>query len=187
MNQESLFITSLPWGVVIVASLAAALTDISTGKIPNRLTGPLFLTGLAWGGCIWGWSGFLHAAGAAVILSLPFIILFVFAQGGAGDAKMMGAIGAWLGMTHPWHVLVAVAAVGVILSLAYASRQGRLGQVLNNCLLAAMNLALVVRGRYKIKKENGLFPAGTSDLTVPYGLAIFFGVTLAAIWVHFVS
>ena len=33
----------------------------------------------------------------ALLLGIPFVILFLIAGGGAGDAKMMAAIGAWVG------------------------------------------------------------------------------------------
>ncbi|MBM4028430.1 MAG: prepilin peptidase [Planctomycetes bacterium] len=86
-------VTAVQWGVVLGASLAAALTDLRNRRIPNRLTMPLALVGLAvafYGG---GWAN-LGAAGAAyLVLALPYILLFLLAGGGAGDAKMMGATG----------------------------------------------------------------------------------------------
>ena len=36
------------WGVVIGASLVAALVDARTFRIPNKLTFPLFGSGLVW-------------------------------------------------------------------------------------------------------------------------------------------
>jgi len=43
-----------------------------------------------------------------LLLGIPYFLLFAFAGGGAGDAKIMAALGAWVG----WHNGIAVV-VGV--------------------------------------------------------------------------
>ena len=52
-------------------------------------------------------------------------MLFVFAGGGAGDAKMMGALGAWLGLANGVVALVAVALSGAVIGLGYALIKGK--------------------------------------------------------------
>ena len=85
--------TVIQWGIVIGASLIAAITDLHRRRIPNALTVPLLLFGLIKSTCLAGGSGLLESAGACFLLALPFVLLFIFAGGGAGDAKLMGAIG----------------------------------------------------------------------------------------------
>ena len=104
----------LQWGVVIGASLVAAAFDLQTRRIPNALTMPLLLAGLIRAIWLGRLLGLADAAAACFLLAMPFVLLFVFAGGGAGDAKLMGAIGAWLGLAQGMRVLLCVAAAGII-------------------------------------------------------------------------
>ncbi len=70
------------WGAVIGASLAAAVFDMMQRRIPNRLTGPVFLGGLVWSLYACGWGGLRDAFAGGVLLALPFVVLFVCAGGG---------------------------------------------------------------------------------------------------------
>ena len=79
---------------LIGASLAAAIMDVREGRIPNRLTLPLWLLGLAKATCLGGAGGVVAALGVSVLVALPYIVLFFLGKGGAGDAKLMAAIGA---------------------------------------------------------------------------------------------
>ena len=72
------------------------------------------------------------ALAACVMLALPYVVLFVFAGGGAGDAKLMGAIGTWLGLVNGVVALAAVAASGILLAVAFALARRRLLVVLMN-------------------------------------------------------
>ena len=92
--------TIFQWSVVIVASLAAAAFDLRTRHIPNILTGPLLLSGLIWSGWHGGLAGLGDAAAACAVLAVPFVFMFLFCNGGAGDAKLMAGIGAWLGLAQ---------------------------------------------------------------------------------------
>ncbi len=58
----------LQWGAVIGASLVAAITDLRQGRIPNWLTLPLWLLGLAKATDGGGAAGFVGALGVSVLL-----------------------------------------------------------------------------------------------------------------------
>ena len=89
---------SVVFGVLVVAfTLCAAVIDIRTRKIPNWLTVPFCLAGIAFN-LIWqGWAG-LQASllGFAAGFAIMFVLLLI-GGGGAGDLKLMAALGAWLG------------------------------------------------------------------------------------------
>ena len=87
----------LPWIVVLAATGIAAITDGLTSRIPNVLTLPLWVAGLVYGALSAGLWGGAESLVASLLLALPYILLFVYAGGGGGDAKIMGALGAWLG------------------------------------------------------------------------------------------
>jgi prepilin peptidase CpaA len=172
----------IQWGVVLGATLAAAVTDLSSRRIPNLLTLPLALGGVIWsiGTAENWWLGAADSLMACVVLALPFVLLFVFAGGGAGDAKLMGAVGAWLGLIQGGAVLLAVALCGVALALAYAAAQGQLRSVLANIngVLVAWSAAARSRRGFGASVRN--VPTAEGMTTIPYGVAIFLGVCLAA-------
>ena len=120
------------------------VSDVRTLRIPNLLTGPAILAGLALNATFAGWSG-LHTSLAG--LGLAFAILIgPFAAGGigAGDVKMMAAVGALLGPRLVLFSLVLGLALGgvfAVVRLARISRLreklGTLGQMIGNAVLSA--------------------------------------------------
>lgn len=176
------------WGVVTGASLAAAVIDVKYRRIPNLLCGPLFLAGLLWSAGNNGFKGLAEALAAAVLLSLPFVLLFIFAGGGAGDAKLTGAIGAWLSIRESAITLACICIVGGILGLIVAIFKRRLRIVLINLIFIVIDfIKTIIRG---VKGVAGIQSSGPSKnigtdrgekLTIPYGVAIFIGVCMAGI------
>ena len=176
--------TVIQWGVVIGASLVAAVGDIRQRRIPNALTLPLFAAGLAWAGWRGGFSGVGEAAGACLLLGLPYVFLYVFAGGGAGDAKLMGAIGAWLGLKQGLVVLLCVAVAGILLAVVKAVSQRRLKFVLTNVLISFYTFLLCVAGGRRLRAAGERTDGDTAQpggLEMPYGVAICVGVCAAAI------
>lgn len=137
-------------GVVFGGTLLAAYTDIRARRIPNRLTMPMLALGLVWAAWLSGLPGLFDAVTACSVLALPYAFLLSLGQGGAGDVKLMGAIGAWVGFVHGLVVLLSVAAMGVVMAtfLLVAARH---------------NWHL---GIQRVQGRN----------TMPYGVAIFGGV-----------
>ena len=179
----------MQWGIVIVASLAAAISDVRAGKIPNRLTLPLTGAALAYTAWEYGWSGLGEAIGVCAALALPYVILFLMAGGGAGDAKMMGMVGAWLGLEAGLVVLVCVAAVGAVLALVkmLAHRQRR--TLFRNLWVSLYVFVVAVcsgpRGWRLLRGEPGeATTEQTLQVTVPYGVPIFAGVCMGAVAMH---
>jgi len=169
--------TVLQWGVVIGASLLAAVGDLCVRRIPNAFTFPLLIGGLIWSAWFGGLASFAEAAGACVLLALPYIILFIFVGGGAGDAKLMGAIGAWLGLRQGLTVFACVAIAGGILAIAKAIAKKRLKFVLTSVFVSFYGLILYLVTHRTMKladEQTDIKPSG--DLDIPYGVAIFAGV-----------
>lgn len=170
-------LTVISWGVVIGASLLAAVWDLRKRRIPNALTFPLLVVGLIWAGWFGGLVSLAEAAGACVILALPYVILFVFAGGGAGDAKLMGAIGAWLGLRQGLAVLVCVVMAGMVLAIAKSIAQKQLKNVLTSVFVSFYGLILFLMAHRTMRPAIGQTDIKLSDnLDIPYGVAIFVGV-----------
>lgn len=153
--------------VLPVLLTLAAVIDFRQRRIPNALSfGGMaagLLLGLAQGG-VSGLSNSLLGLLTGGALFLPFYL----ARGmGAGDVKLMAAVGAFLG---PWHTLLAtitVALVGGVIAAWAAFQQGRLRQALRDT-------AGVV---FRVKPLKTLDRSSREE-AIPYGLAIASGVLL---------
>ncbi|MHC4291976.1 MAG: A24 family peptidase [Planctomycetota bacterium] len=171
------------WGVVLVASLVAALIDIKSRRIPNVLTLPLLAAGLVQAAWFDGFDGLKSSLLAAVVLGLPYVLLFVFAGGGAGDAKLMAAIGAWLGLSSGIAALMAISICAVVCALLKAIFARRFFEVLNNIRVMMLSFMLFLSTKGAAKYAT---PMETADdetaLTIPYGPAIFAGLVAAAVY-----
>jgi prepilin peptidase CpaA len=169
----------LQWGAVLGAALLASAWDLRTRRIPNALTGTLLLGGLLHAGLVAGTAGLLDAGAACLLLAAPWVVLFAVAHGGAGDAKLMGAIGAWLGLLPGVLALAGVSLSGVLLALAWAAARRRLPEVRDR-------LAVLVRGVLHLPFRGvaprdvlGALPSAHEGLTMPYAPAILAGCLLA--------
>ncbi len=180
---------TLQWGVVILASIIAAMTDLASRRIPNWLTFPLLLSGLVHAGIVGSqttgiWAGLLDGFSAMLLLAFPYVILF-FLRGGGGDAKLMGAIGAWIGLVNGLVVLGCVCASGVILAIAFAAMHGYAGQALANVRGIAYGLvsSVISQGKGSDSHDAAIksaAPSPESMMQMPYGLAIVVGVCISA-------
>lgn len=113
--------------------LALARIDLATGLLPDRLTAPLALAGLAvaWfaspqdptaalAGAIFG-----MAAGFASLAAVAWLYRRLRGRDGMGlgDAKLLGAAGAWIGAAA-LPLTVCVAATGALVAVLAARRFG---------------------------------------------------------------
>lgn len=171
----------LQWGAVIGASLVAAVFDWRQRRIPNWLTGLTLLAGLVYATGTSGFGGLGYSLLAAVLVSSPFVLLFVFAGGGAGDAKMMAAIGAWLGVVDGGIALAGVCFSGVALAFTWAALRGGLRRVVETMVVLTCGvLSPILGGRSPRDVASLLPPVHDDDQKMPYGLAIFVGVSVSA-------
>ncbi len=172
----------LQWAVVVAAALIGAMTDLRSRRIPNMLTLPLVPAGMAWAIAIGGLPGLGESMLACLLLAFPFVILFLFAGGGAGDAKMMGAIGAWVGLAGGTAVLLTVTAAGIVLAVVHMLSQRRTRAVFANLAGIATGVLFVVMRHGQLEDVPRVQPTESME-TVPYGVAIFAGTAAAALGV----
>ena len=105
--------------LLIMTSVAAGI-DIKTHKIPNLLTFSAMLAAICYYTAVHGWNGFLFSAGGLgagiALLLLPYLLGGM----GAGDAKLMGAIGAGLGASRTLAAFLFIAVMGCVYALLIA-------------------------------------------------------------------
>lgn len=165
--------TMMPSMMIIVLTallITAIYTDLQWSRIPNWLTFPAIAIGIV----VQAWMGGLHGAlysvaGLGVGMGL-FVLLYACRAIGAGDVKLMAAIGSMLGPSGA----LSVAALSVLAGGIYA--------------LGAMGYqwGLAVTSRKLTFATYGAFvtggATGIGDLQLPfrlrYGLAIAAGTLL---------
>ncbi len=157
--------------IFIIVMLSAALYDVRTRRIPNRLTVGAMILGLALG-ALSGWGGIVAAVeglGLALLITAPLLLLGGL---GGGDAKLLMAAGAFLGPSRFLLSLLPVALIGGLLAVGAALFTGQLGAVLQSTgrTLASM----VSLGQAGERRQLG----DAGGLAVPYGVAI----ALGCIW-----
>ena len=103
--------------LVCVTLVVAAYIDGKQLRVPNWLTFPMVLSGLAWNAWAAGWDGFTMAlAGMAVGLAC-LLPLYSVGGMGAGDVKLMAGVGAWLGASITFSAFCVSAIVGAVMAL----------------------------------------------------------------------
>jgi prepilin peptidase CpaA len=163
---------SLPILAAAVVALSAVVTDLRWRRVPNWLTGGGLLLGLvgnlALGALSDGESGALAAglsamAGAGLGFALLFPLYAIRAMG-AGDVKLLVALGAIVGP----HVLVSVAVysgvAGAVQSLIILANRGTLKLLLSQTLVLGSMPTPALSGR-----------------KAPYAVAIAAGVWLTMV------
>jgi prepilin peptidase CpaA len=170
---------TLAWCVVLLAAVVAAIWDLRTGRIPNLLTFPVFLAGLVWSTWHGGGSSLLAALGSAILLALPCFILFVYAGGGAGDVKLLGALGAWLSLHDAVLVLLCVALAGAVCGIISVTLRRRSAILFSNLARMGRGFALALATR-RVRDAQILMPEEKQMQPMAYGVSICLGVWVAA-------
>ena len=102
-----------------VFTLAALACDLKTRKIPNVLTVPAFIFAVLFQVWFDGWAGFTAAAAGFGLGFGMLFVLWLIGGGGAGDVKLMAALGTWLGGRQTFYVLVISTLFVAIGSIAF--------------------------------------------------------------------
>ncbi len=155
------------WIPALLLVVWAGWLDLRSRRIPNWLTVPALLLGLGVNTIILGWDGTkvaLGGAGLALGLLLPFVLLRGL---GAGDWKLMGALGAWLGPIQTLFVLLATILIAGIVASWLITWHRRWKETLSN--LRELMLACCF----------GLFPHKVITLNNPRLLTVPFGTAAA--------
>jgi prepilin peptidase CpaA len=163
-------------GLILAAGVAvvAAVCDIRWRRIPNWITVPAIVSGVALHMVRSGWHGLATSLWGMVIGGGILLVFYILGGMGAGDVKLMGGIGALLG---PRLVLAALVLTGIAggfmamgkLVARYGRRHGSQKPELTG-----------KQSQYKVEAvmEDGIEEDPMKE-TIPYGVAIAAGTILS--------
>jgi prepilin peptidase CpaA len=146
-------------------ALAAGWMDWRSRRIPNWLTVPALVVGIVGNTLFAGWRGTLaglEGAGLGLLLLFPFVIVRAM---GAGDWKLVGAMGAFLGPRPMLVVLVVALLVAGVMALGLVIYKRRLGKTLRNIGQLLRAFATGHTGDPEISLDN------PDAAKVPFGVA----------------
>jgi prepilin peptidase CpaA len=169
---------SLPHFVVILVAGMASVSDIRTARIPNLLTFGAAAAALAYLFANNGWSGLTQAGEGCAVGVLLFSPFFVLGGLGAGDVKLLGAMGAWLGPRETLWVALYASMAGGIMALIVAVARGYLGRAVTNLRMLVTYWQVVgIRPLPELTLTGGHAPR------LPYAVPIAAGL-LVMLWLQ---
>jgi len=164
--------------VLFVMLTAAAWWDVRSYRIPNVLVMLGLVIGILLRVRLGGLAGLLVAVeGLAVGLAvlLPLYLLRIM---GAGDVKLMGMVGTFLGPMDVFGALLGTLLIGGVLAIVFALRIKKLRNLLQNIKLILFGTLIKMSTKQAPVMDDLLASAGN----LPYGVAIAFGTFGFLMW-----
>jgi prepilin peptidase CpaA len=161
--QQQLLFTG---GSLLCAGIGS-IYDVRTRRIPNRITGPAVAAGLLLHGFAGGWSGLGESVVAGLIAGGIFLLSCLAGGMGAGDVKLMVAVGCIAGLSPLLHLVTSTAVFGGVLALAVAIYHGRLRETLSN-----VGAVLEHHGRSGFESHPEINLANANALRLPFAVPV---------------
>lgn len=157
----------------LLCAAIGAVYDVRSRRVPNLLTLPAILFGLFLHFTLGGWKGLGSSLAAGLICGLIFAFLYVTGGMGAGDVKLITAVGCIAGLPRTGYLLILTALAGGVMALGLVLYRGRLKATISNIY------ALVIHHRYQGLAPHPELNVGNDQaLRLPYALAIAAGSAL---------
>ncbi|RUL49578.1 A24 family peptidase [Lysinibacillus antri] len=161
--------------VLLSVLLICLITDIYSRRILNVVTIPAILFGLIYFTAQSGLEGLWFSFSGFILGLILLLIPFMLGGMGAGDVKLMAAIGALMGSTFVLYAFFFTAVIGGCISGIILLRRMGIKQMATHMFITFA----VFRGN---AKEMHATTEGKSKFSFPYGIAIVSGTLLAYIW-----
>jgi prepilin peptidase CpaA len=159
--------------VLLIVVLAAAIYDVRYRRIPNWISVSGALSGL-------GLNSFLYGGAPGLVFALKglglgfgfYLVLYILHAMGAGDVKLMGAVGAILGWQDWVGIFLVSSVIGGIMAFALMLTRGRVMKTFWNIgyILGEMR-----HGRAAYVTRQELDVKSPASVGLPHGAVIAIG------------
>ncbi len=157
---------------IIAATLiltVAAWIDWKEHRVPNWLTYSALACGLAYHSIIAGVDGLTAAMLGAVVGLGTLIVPYALRGMGAGDVKLMAAVGAWVGAASTVYAFLWIAVIGGIMGMYSIVRSRQMKERMAVAAIAGRNLVTLNH------LDSGVSEGAPDKILLPYGVPIAFG------------
>jgi prepilin peptidase CpaA len=160
------------WKEVVISAGALGLAswagwlDWRLRKIPNWLTVPALLVGLVVSSARGGWHGLkvsLEGSGICLGVLLPVVLVRGL---GAGDWKLMGALGSFLGPQMALVVLLGTVLIAGLMSVVEIVRQRKVQETFRNLITL-----FVAYSTFRVNNVRAISLDNPGLLKIPFGVA----------------
>lgn len=168
----------LPSLIMAFAVVTAAVIDIRTRRIPNWLTASAAAAGILSNCWLAGLQGLAHSA-MGLLAGVALLIFFYLLGGmGAGDVKLMGAVGAFLGPQGVIAAFLFTAVSGGLYAVAVIIISGKFRETVGRYF--SIFKSLVATGRiFYVPPQGKPLPA------LCYGAAIAAG-SISSVFIQYI-
>jgi prepilin peptidase CpaA len=146
--------------------VVAAWFDVRFHRIPNQLTLVGLVVALLLRAPL-GWDSWLRGIEGLAVALLAGLLFYVLGAFGGGDAKLLGAVGAFVGPTELLGTLAYIVLAGALAAIVVMARRGLLPLLLINTLQLFKSLRFAGRA------------GGVNTLETPGSQAIPYAVPIA--------
>jgi prepilin peptidase CpaA len=158
--------------------VSALVFDIWRMRIPNVITFPAMAVGLVYHAVTGGAHGFILSLGGLALCLGIFLIPYAMGGMGAGDVKLMGAVGAILGPGDGFIAMLFTGIIGGIYALVVLFLHLDVGKDLARRWTTVMKTFAVTGAVIPIPADNTL----KKQPMLRYGVAIVLGTFSLLLW-----
>ena len=159
--------------VLIPLAVAVIYHDVRFRRIPNVLVLSALIAGLTINIVFGGLHGLGNSALGLGVAFVPMLLLHIFGAMGAGDVKLMGAVGSILGVAQMPVTLILVIMIGGALAIFSTLRAGTIFTTLHGVL----RIFVGILPGWEMPR---FAMAPDRRHTIPYGVAIMVGSLISA-------
>ncbi|MCE5309342.1 MAG: A24 family peptidase [Acidobacteriales bacterium] len=167
------YIAAVPTVLLLTVSLTAAVYDFRFRRIPNWLSVTGALAGLAVNSWIAGLAGLKASAMGLGIAFGIYFVLYLLRAMGAGDVKLMAALGAIAGPDGWIWIFLLACILGGVIAIVLLLTKGRVATTLWNVGFILKELS---QFRAPYMKREELDVHNPKAVTLPHGVSIALGV-----------
>ena len=164
------------FSLLAIVLLIAAASDVRFHKIPNWLTYTAVILAVVYHTAMKGLEGLLFSIGGVGVGIAVLITFYLMGGMGAGDVKLMGAVGGLLGPKGVFMAFLFTAVIGAIWAFTLLTFHGYLKETTKRFKTTLETFILTRRFVYTSPPEGEKRPG------LCYGVAIAAGTFISVVW-----